>query len=102
MVFDQNLSAQIHDVMFHRDFNNYQHNFQCQQCNDWFETAQELNLHTSLAHKEKPVEKDATDKFADVSRYESYHRGTTTWSAPYHAPYFLIHNMRKNTRYLDR
>ena len=77
MVFDQNLSAQIHDVMFHRDFNNYQHNFQCQQCNDWFETAQELNLHTSLAHKQKPIEKDATDKFADVSsllimRYDSY------------------------------
>ena len=87
MVFDQNLSAQIHDVMFHRDFNNYQHNFQCQQCNDWFETAQELNLHTSLAHKEKHVEKDATDKFADVSHYESYH--------------FFIHCMRKNTRYLD-
>ena len=75
MVFDQNLSAQIHDVMFHRDFNNYQHNFQCQQCNDWFETAQELNLHTSLAHKEKPIEKDATDKFADVSSLLIIQRG---------------------------
>ena len=69
MVFDQNLSAQIHDVMFHRDFNNYRRNFQCQQCNDWFETTQELNLHTSLAQKEKPIEKDATDKFADVSYF---------------------------------
>ena len=71
MVFDQNLSAQIHDVMCHRDFNNYQHNFQCQDCNDWFETAQELNLHTSLAHKEKPaaVSFSTPDKFADVSTF---------------------------------
>ena len=56
--------------MFHRDFNNFQHNFQYQERNDRFETAQELNLHTSLAHKEKlaAVPFSTADKFADTGK----------------------------------
>ena len=72
MTFDQNLSAQIHDVMIHRNFDeeHYQRNFRCDTCEDWFEDTQELNLHQQLAHKESDKQKEnnyKNDKFANVS-----------------------------------
>ena len=39
--FDQHLSAQVHEVREHRQFNTYERNYQCTACNDWFETTQE-------------------------------------------------------------
>ena len=44
--FDQHISAQVHEVREHRDFTNYERNYQCQECNDFFETTQDSVLQT--------------------------------------------------------
>lgn len=70
-IFDQNLSAQIHEVMTHRDFSNCSTEYECSQCSDVFENTQQLSLHSQLAHK--PIDNTSiSDVIADNTQSDSF------------------------------